>query len=148
MDYTVLVTGASAPAGRSMIDALSSESVHLLACDNTVDALSEAPVAGTFKVHASDNPEFVGDLVTLCVLHHVDVVVPMRAEDQLALVRVRKLFEGLGVSVWLAPIPEHATRSQTRRILQLGERGRERGGVSSWLKRLSHLGREHTHTLV
>jgi hypothetical protein len=148
MDYTVLVTGASAPAGRSMIEALSSESIRLLACDHSIDTLRDAPVAGSFKVHASDDPEFVGDLVTLCVLQHVDVVVPMRAADQLALVRVRKLFEGLGVSVWLAPIPEHTTRSQTRRILQLGERGRARGAVSSWLKRLSHLGREHTHTLV
>lgn len=148
MDYTVLVTGASAPAGRSMIEALSSESIHLLACDDRVEKLSDAPVAGTFKVHATDHPEFVGDLVTLCVMQHVDVVVPMRAADQLALVRVRKLFEGLGVSVWLAPIPEHTTRSQTRRILQLGERGRARSGVGSWLKRLSHLGREHTHSLL
>jgi len=148
MSYTVLVTGASAPAGRSMIEALSSDSVTLLACDNRIDTLGDAPVKQCFKVHASDDPEFVGDLVTLCVTQNVDVVVPARGTDQLALVRVRKLFEGLGTGVWLAPIPEHATRSQARRILQLGERGRSRGAMSAWLRRLSHLGREQSHTFV
>jgi hypothetical protein len=148
MSYTVLVTGASAPAGRSMIEALSSDSVTLLACDNRIDTLGDAPVRQCFKVHASDDPEFVGDLVTLCVLQNVDVVVPARAMDQLALIRVRKLFEGLGAGVWLAPIPEHATRSQARRILQMAEHGRARATMGAWLRKLSHLGREQSNTLV
>ncbi|HKP61589.1 MAG TPA: hypothetical protein VJV78_32890 [Polyangiales bacterium] len=148
MGYTVLVTGASTPAGRSMIEALSSAEVRLLACDNRLETLSDAPVKQVFKVHASDNPEFVGDLVTLCVMHDVDVVVPALAADQLALIPVRKLFEGLGAEVWLAPIPEVATRSQARRILQIVERGRSRGAMTAWLRKLSNLGREQSHGLV
>jgi hypothetical protein len=82
------------------------------------------------------------------VTQNVDVVVPARGPDQLALLRVRRLFEGLGTGVWLAPIPEHATRSQARRILQMGERGRSRAAMSAWLRKLSHLGREQSHTFV
>jgi hypothetical protein len=142
MGCKVLVTGAAAPAGRSMIDALHADSVTLLACDcqNQSESLNEVPVDQCFTVHRSDHPEFVGDLVALCVRHNVDVVVPMREMDQVALTRVRKLFEGLGASVWLAPIPAHATRSQARRIVQLGERGRGRQTMGDWFRRLSGMG--------
>ena len=137
MGCKVLVTGAFSSAGRSMIEALGADSVTLLACDCKIDAIDAPTPEHCFRVHRSDDPEFVGDVVTLCVLHDVDVVVPTRAADQLALARVRKLFEELGARVWLAPIPEHATRSQARRILQLGERGRTKGQVGSWLRRWS-----------
>ena len=103
MEYRVLVTGAAAPAGRSMIEALGTDAVTLLACDCGQDAYGAVPPEHWFKVHRSDDPEFVGDLVTLCVQHDVDVVVPTRATDQLALARVRRLFEELGAKVWLAP---------------------------------------------
>jgi len=148
MEYRVLVTGASAPAGRSMIEALSGDSVTLFACDCGLDAVGDLPAEHCFKVHRSDDPEFVGDLVTLCVHHDVDVVVPTRAGDQLALARVHKLFEGLGARVWLAPIAEHATRSQARRILQLGDRSRGRSAMSSWLRRVSSLAQGQTHSIV
>lgn len=148
MEYRVLVTGAAAPAGRSMIEALGCDAVTLLACDCATDRSGCVPDDYWFKVHRSDDPEFVGDLVTLCVQHDVDVVVPTRATDQLALARVRKLFEGLGAKVWLAPIAEHATRSQARRILQLGERSRARAAMSSWLRRVSMLGQGQSHSSV
>jgi NAD(P)-dependent dehydrogenase (short-subunit alcohol dehydrogenase family) len=146
MSCKVLVTGAFSSAGRSMIEALGADSVTLLACDCKIDAdaIDAPPSEHCFRVHRSDDPEFVGDLVTLCVLHDVDVVVPTRAADQLALARVRKLFEELGARVWLAPIPEHATRSQARRILQLGERGRSKGPMSEWLRRWSQRGQDAT----
>jgi hypothetical protein len=131
-----------------MIEALHSDSVELLACDCCTDALGDVPADHWFKVHRSDDPEFVGDLVTLCALHDIDVVVPTRASDQLALARVHKLFEGLGARVWLAPIAEHATRSQARRILQLGERNRARSTMSSWLRRVSSLAQGQSHSVV
>jgi NAD(P)-dependent dehydrogenase (short-subunit alcohol dehydrogenase family) len=145
MNYRILVTGASAPAGRSMIDALAHEPATLLACDTRVGAVDALPTAHCFNVHRSDDPEFVGDLVTLCALHEVDVVVPTRASDQLALANVRKLFEGLGTRVWLAPIAEHATRSQARRIIQLGEQVRGQSTVGKWFRRLSNLAQEQHH---
>ena len=148
MEYRVLVTGAGASAGRSMIEALRSDSVTLLACDCGLEAVSDLPPEHCFKVHRSDDPEFVGDLVTLCVHHDIDVVVPTRVGDQIALSRVHKLFEGLGARVWLAPIAEHATRSVARRILQLGERSRARSTVSSWFRRVSSLAHGQTHSLV
>jgi hypothetical protein len=140
MGYTVLVTGASAPAGRSMLKALDGDSLELLACDCSIDACAgELSAERCFTVHRSDDPEFVGDLVTLCVLHGVNVLIPTSAGDQLAVARERKLFEGLGAWVWLAPTPEHATRSQARRILQLGERRRARKSMSQWFMRIASL---------
>jgi hypothetical protein len=127
-----------------MIEALGADSVTLLAADSKIEAQQGLPCDHCFRVHRSDDPEFVGDLVTLCVLHDIDVLVPARASDQLALARVRKLFEELGARVWLAPIPEHATRSQARRIVQLGERGRGRSTMAAWLRRLSHREQDHT----
>jgi hypothetical protein len=146
MTYRILVTGASAPAGRSMMDALGHEPVTLLACDTRVGAVDAVPMAHCFNVHNSDDPEFVGDLVTLCAMHDVDVIVPTRPADQLALANVRKLFEGIGTRVWLAPIAEHATRSQARRIVHLGEQVRGESAVGRWFRRLSNLAQEpHSH---
>jgi hypothetical protein len=142
MTYRILVTGADAPAGRSMIDVLGHEPVTLLACDTRLGSVDPVPSAHCFNVHRSDDPEFVGDLVTLCALHDIDVVVPTRASDQLALTHVRKLFEGLGTGVWLAPIAEHATRSQARRIVQLGEQVRGETTVGRWFRRLSNLAQD------
>jgi hypothetical protein len=142
MTYRILVTGASAPAGRSMIDALGQEPVQLLACDTRVGSVDAVPSAHCFNVHHSDDPEFVGDLVTLCAMHDVDVVVPTRASDQNALASVRKLFEGLGTRIWLAPIAEHATRSQTKRIIQLGEHARGETTMGKWFRRLSNFTQE------
>jgi hypothetical protein len=150
MTYRILVTGASAPAGRSMIDALGHEEpLMLLACDTRVGAVDAVPTAHCFNVHHSDDPEFVGDLVTLCAMHDVDVVVPTRASDQNALANVRKLFEGLGTRIWIAPIAEHATRSQARRIVQLGEDARGESMMGKWFRRLSNFTQEsHHHSQV
>jgi len=139
MNYTVLVTGACSPAGRSMLAALHREPLELLACDNSLFWPCEAPGSGRFEIGVSDGPEFVGDLVRLCVAQHVDVVLPMRAADQAALAPVRGLFEDLGTSVWLGPIPEHATRAQMRRILLSAESRFSRGRMGDWLRRLSIL---------
>jgi hypothetical protein len=142
MGFRVLVTGAAAPAGCSMLEALRCDAVELLACDHETDVarLVEIPVRHRFGVHRNDDPEFVGDLVTLCIQHRVDVLVPMRGGDQLALARVPKVFERLGTRVWLAPIPAHATNSHARRILHLAERNRAKAGVSDWLRRIAGRG--------
>jgi hypothetical protein len=139
MALRVLVTGACGPAGCSMIDALHFDSVTLLACDCEpfAEAVSEA-AQRRFIVHRTDDPEFVGDLVTLCVLHHVNLVLPMRESDQVALLRERKLFEQLGACVWVAPISTHVTDAEARRILRLAERGRAKSSVRDWFRR-SHI---------
>jgi NAD(P)-dependent dehydrogenase (short-subunit alcohol dehydrogenase family) len=149
MGVNILVTGASVPAGRSMIDALHGDTVTLLACDCDAEAhkLADVPAEHHFNVHRSDDPEFVGDLVRLCLRYDVDVLVPMRVSDQLALARVRKLFEGLGASVWLAPIPAKATRSQARRVLHSIGRGRTKSAMGDWLRRISGFGGDDTHAL-
>jgi hypothetical protein len=146
MGVTILVTGASVPAGRSMIDALRDDSVTVLTCDCDVAAqlIPDVPAERTFRVHRSDDPEFVGDLITICLRYHVDALVPMRASDHLAVGRARTLFEGLGASVWLAPIPATATRSQARRVLQSIGRGRTKLAMRDWLRRVSGLEAENT----
>ena len=100
MTYTVLVSGASAPAGRSMLDALRGESVQVLACDcRLVPTGIGLPSKQCFQVHRADDLEFVGDLVTLCVQHDVDMLVPTGPEDQASVACSRTLFERLGASV-------------------------------------------------
>ena len=135
MGFTVLVTGAATAAGRSMLRELSCDEVTLLTCDCDASAVraSGCDPERHFDVHRSDDPEFVGDVVTLCLQHDIDVLVPMRASDLIAIERARQLFEGVGAKVWLAPIPAQATRSQARRILQLGQRNRALSCVKRWL---------------
>jgi len=137
MALRVLVTGAYGPAGRSMIDALNCESVTLLACDCEPDpeAIDQVPPQRRFVVHRTDDPEFVGDLVTLCVHQRVNVLVPMRDSDRVALTRVRRLFERLGACVWLAPISAQAPGEQARRILRLAERAHAKTAVGDWFRR-------------
>jgi hypothetical protein len=150
MGITVLVTGACAPAARSMIDALRGDSVRLLVCDCALDkrALSDVPTERCFCVHRSDDPEFVGDLVTLCAQHEVDVLVPMRSADQRAISRVHELFEGLGASIWLEPIPAFATRALARRVLRLNEPGRAKWLMATWMRRLSGFKRDHARPIL
>jgi hypothetical protein len=140
MTFRVLITGATTPAGRSLLDAFQGSCVTLLACDCDEDATSAlCQVAPQYRclVQSSDSPEFVGELVALCVLHDVDVLVPMRDSDQVALSRVSKVFERLGIRLWLAPIPAQATHSHARRIVQLGERRRSMQAVGAWFRRVS-----------
>lgn len=147
MTYTVLVSGASAPAGRSMVDALQGESVQVLACDcGPVPTGIGLPLKQCFQVHRGDDVEFVGDLVTLCVQHDVDMLVPTGPVDQQSVARARTLFERLGASVWIAP--EQVTSAQAHRVLQLDERRRTRSTVSEWLWRLASLGQAQSRPQV
>jgi hypothetical protein len=144
MGFRVLVTGAASPAGCAMLEALRDDSAELLACDSAAGGAisAEIPAQRRFHVHKNDDPEFVGDLVTLCVRHQVDVLVPMCGGDQLALARVLQVFERLGTRVWLAPNPACATHADARRILQLAERSGTTPSVSDWFRRISRLGAE------
>jgi hypothetical protein len=137
MTYRILVTGASAAAGRAMVEAMSPEPTTLFACDAHLAVPEAIPTAHCFRVHRSDDPEFIGDLIALCATHDIDVIVPTRASDQRALANVRYLFEGLATRVWLAPIAEHPARSQARRIVQLAEQVRGESTVAKWFKRWS-----------
>ena len=140
MSPCILVTGATTPAGRSLLQALDGSCVTLLACDSDPDAISaldEVRPEHRFLVQPSDSPEFVGEIVTLCVREHVDVLVPMCERDQLALARMPRLFEQLGSRLWLAPIPAQSTHSQARRIVQLGHRPRSMHFVGAWLRRIA-----------
>jgi hypothetical protein len=135
MGFTVLVTGAATAAGRSLLRELSCDHVTVFSCDCDFPTPRGAGCDPEhhFAVHKSDDPEFVGDVVTLCLQHDIDVLVPMRASDLVAIERARQLFEGVGAKIWLAPIPAQATRSLARRILQLGQRTRALSAVKRWL---------------
>jgi nucleoside-diphosphate-sugar epimerase len=143
MGFRVLVTGATSPAGCAMLEALRDDSAELLACDSgPISASAELPAHECFRVHKNDDPEFVGDLVTLCVRHQVDVLVPMCGGDQLAVARVMQVFKRLGTRVWVAANPACATRADARRILQLAERNGAKPSVGDWFRRISRLGSE------
>jgi hypothetical protein len=136
MGFKVMVTGSLTPAGRSIMRELSEHGVSLLSCDCETSAWVNDD-AHHFSVHRSDDPEFVGDLVTLCMRHDVDVLVPMRASDLTAIARARALFEGIGARVWPAPTPPQATHSDARRIIELGEGTHVYATMCRWLERLT-----------
>lgn len=142
MTLTVLVTGVGTEAGSSMADALSAETLNVLAC-HTRSAAKCAVAANdvhddrVHSVHECGDPEYVGDLLSLCARHDVDVLVPTTEREQLVLGRVRDVFEQLGTQIWLAPTPARATRSQARRIVQAGQKkSRARFAMSQWLSRV------------
>lgn len=139
MSFKVLVTGASTPAGRSMINALQNEQVTLLACDATGCGctVDDVPPQRCFEIHEGGDPELIGDLLSLCVRHDIDVVVPIRESEQVALAEERNVFERFGTRVWLAPIPQQITRSVARRVAHFGRRRRAAEAVNEWLRRLS-----------
>jgi hypothetical protein len=136
MSLKVMVTASSTPAGRSMLRELSSEGVSLISCDCDTGACANGS-ACHFSVHRSDDPEFVGDLVTLCLQHDVDVLVPMRASDLDAISGARQLFECIGARVWPSPVPPQATHSGARSIIELCQRVRIGTAMSRWLGRLT-----------
>jgi hypothetical protein len=139
MAFKVLVTGASTPAGRSMIEALQGEQVQLLVCDAPECAcgLADVPAVQRYAIEGAEGPELVGDLLSLCVRNDVDVIVPMRHSEQLALGREHGTFERFGTRVWLAPIPVHITRSLARRVIQLGKRRRAADAVNALWHRVT-----------
>jgi hypothetical protein len=139
MTFRVLVTGASTPAGRSMIAALQAEPVSLLACDaeGCHCAVDDLPPHNYFAVGPSDSPECVGDLLALCVRHGVDLLVPTRPAELDALTRDSATFERLGTRIWLAPIPLHVTRSLARRITQSTRKRGAAQTVNDWWRQLN-----------
>jgi hypothetical protein len=139
MDLKVMVTGADTPAGRCLVDALNAEGVELVECD--CDAAASGDDDCHFTVHRSDSPEFVGDLVTLCLKHEVDVLVPMRASDLSVIARVRSLFECIGAHVWPDDVPPKTTASAVQRILELGEPSPPPRAMSRWFGRFACHGR-------
>lgn len=102
---TVLVTGAGHTAALSLMQALKDERLTLLACDDNPRAagLRMLPASQRFVVHSSESPEFVGDLLALCLRRRVDVLVATDIDDVPAIARSRELFERLGTRVWLDP---------------------------------------------
>lgn len=139
MTFKVLVTGASTPAGRSMIHALQCEPVTLLTCDaeECGCAVDGIPPTCSFAIRSTGNPELIGDLLSLCVRHDVDVIVPMHETEQVALGREQRVFEHFGTRVWLAPIPSHVTRSLARRVVQFGRRRKVASTVGDFWRRLN-----------
>ncbi len=148
MTLTVLVTGVGTEAGSSMAEALSVETLNVLACRTRSSAkcavaandVHEDPAHDrVHAVHECGDPEYVGDLLSLCARHEVDVLVPTTEREQLVLGRVRDVFEQLGTQIWLAPTPARATRSQARRIVHAGQKkSRARFAMSQWLSRATH----------
>lgn len=136
MSFTVMVTGSLTPAGRTILRELSEQDVTVLSCDCDGNGWA-ADRARHFSVHRSDDPEFVGDLVRLCMSHDVDVLVPMRASDLTAISRAKALFECIGARVWPAPTPPQATHSGARRIMELAERPALCSAMCRWLERLA-----------
>jgi NAD(P)-dependent dehydrogenase (short-subunit alcohol dehydrogenase family) len=143
MTMTVLVTGVGTEAGSSMANALTGETLQVLSCNARSSAKCAAAANDVaddrvFSVHECDDPEYVGDLLALCVRHEVDVLVPTTEREQMVLGRVRNVFERLGTQIWLAPTPARATRSQARRIAHAGQKkSRTRFVMSQWFSRMA-----------
>lgn len=119
MTSTVLVTSTGGQAATSLMLALKDEPVRLLACDADPRApgLHNVPPDQRFIVHPSDNPEFIGDLLALCVRCGVDVLVPTGERDFLPIACARDLFEQLGTRVLLAPASELQDRGKEQRLV-------------------------------
>ncbi|HEX7478103.1 MAG TPA: hypothetical protein VF331_09875 [Polyangiales bacterium] len=105
MPSTVLVTSTGGAAAASLMLALESEAVRLLACDvdPAAPGLRSVPPDRRFVIHRSDNPEFIGDLLALCVRCDVDLLVPTGDSQLVPVACAREVFERMGTRVLLAP---------------------------------------------
>lgn len=100
----VLVTGAGGPSGISILRAMESEPVAMLAAD--IDPFA----AGLYLVGAErrfllprgDDPRFADDLLARCAREGVRVVVPTVDTELLPLARRREEFAAAGITLVLA----------------------------------------------
>lgn len=113
MSPTILVTSAAHPTALYLLSALRDEPLTLLACADSERAagLRLLREDRRFVVHGSNSPERIGDLLSICLRQHVDLLVATDMAEVPALARARELFERLGTRVWL-----DAARSTVRPI--------------------------------
>lgn len=121
----VLVTGVGGPSGISILRAMASEPVTMLAGD--IDPYA----AGLYLVDAErrwmlprgDDPRFAADLLARCRREAVDVLVPTVDSELLPLARRREEFAAAGVTLVLA---SEATLAACLDKWVLAERCRDR----------------------
>jgi carbamoyl-phosphate synthase large subunit len=83
---TVLVTGAAAPGFVSIVKALRANTTYdmkLIGSDYIETLSSREYVESCHVLPDNRSPEFVGALLDLCVKMNVDVVLPIRTDDQM-----------------------------------------------------------------
>jgi carbamoyl-phosphate synthase large subunit len=100
-DVTALITGVGGAAGLSVLKALRSAGIRVVAadCDARSAALELGDAAGVLP--RADDPAFAADLAKLALEHGAGVVVCTVAEEMPALHRAAEELADAGVAVWL-----------------------------------------------
>jgi len=104
-DVTALITGVGGAAGLSVLKALRTAGLRVVAadCDPRSAALDLGDAAGVLP--RAEDPGFAAGLAKLALEHGADVVVCTVAEEMPALHRAAEELDEAGVTVWL-PSPE------------------------------------------
>ena len=96
----VLVTGSTAPGFVSIVKALKSSSVYdmnIIGSDFREAISSRYFVEESFVLPDNRSPEYAGALLDLCTDKEVDVVLPIRTDDQLPLCKIYGSFKEKGI---------------------------------------------------
>lgn len=104
MTIRVLVTGAGGPAAIAFMKALRGQDVEVHAADMSRYAAGLFFVAPEKRVIVppGDEPELVPELLSYCVRHEIDVLVPLVDQELLAIADARAQFAALGTAVLIS----------------------------------------------
>ena len=98
--YSVLVTGAAAPGFVSIVKALRASTTYdmkLIGSDYIETLSSKEFVEHSYVLPDNRSPEFAESLLDLCVKMSVDVVLPIRTDDQIPICKKLGEFRKAGV---------------------------------------------------
>jgi carbamoyl-phosphate synthase large subunit len=97
----VLVTGAGGPAGVSVIRALTSRGLRVVAADADPDAVGLRLSQARWVLPRADDEAFAPSLIEAVEAYGVEVVVPTVAEELVALLDVQQALSSAGATTWL-----------------------------------------------
>jgi carbamoyl-phosphate synthase large subunit len=98
-DITVLVTGSNAPGFSSIVRSLKLSkkyNVNLIASDWVDSIQGRYYATKSFKLPDNRSSDFADSLLNVCEKEKVDVLLPIRTDDQISICQNLKAFESIG----------------------------------------------------
>jgi len=115
----VLVTGAGAPGGPGIIQALRSHpNLKLLAADT--DPLAAGRFLGEpfVQIPPANDPAFIDALLNLCIQHRIQVLFPLVTKELIPLANAKEKFSAQGTQVIVSDAQNLAIANNKARLLQ------------------------------
>lgn len=94
------MTGAGAPGGPGIIKGIQQDSnIDLIVADVNCEASGRFLNDQFEQVLSADDPEFIPDLLRICIKHNIDVIFPLVTKELFKLSKEKKIFSDHGIKI-------------------------------------------------